>query len=195
MLKVTYATRGLEALRGQKSDAHLRAASMALNVTVAKTRTLVVNKLGQEIAFPPGYLDPAGGRLAVDGAASPTSLHVKLRARGRPTSLIRFAAGAGVGRRDKVSVQVKPGNAVVMPRAFAVRLRSGNMGLAMRLRPGESPRNKREMVQMRNGLWLLYGPSVAQGFRLYLDKEALVAQTEATMQAEFDRYWRVVANG
>ena len=52
-----------------------------------------------------------------------------------------------------------------MNRAFLMNLRSGNLGLAVRLAPGERIDNKRRMVQMSNGLYLLYGPSVDQVFR------------------------------
>ena len=192
-MKMEFASKGLAAFGDTRaiSDQMRRAAAQALNSTVQKTRAMVVDRLGREIAFPAGYLDPAGGRLGVQGTASPEVLEVRLRARGRATSLARFASGAVVGKRGGVNVEVKPGKTVRMPRAFVIRLNNGNLGLAMRLRPGESMQRSRAAQQMRNGLWLLYGPSVAQGFAQHLDKGKLIEETGATMEAEFSRYMRV----
>lgn len=190
-MKIEWSTKGLAAFR-EVSDYPEKmrvAAAQALNATAEQTRGVVVDKLGREIAFPPGYLDKSGGRLNVQGAASPESLQVRISARGRPTSLARFASSAVVGKSG-VSVEVKPGSSVSMPRAFLIRLRSGNIGLAMRLRPGESMRRSRAAQQMRNGLWLLYGPSVSQGFAQHLDHGSLVAETEKRMDANFSTFMR-----
>lgn len=200
MLKATFSTSGLGAFKAAEiTEAQMRAAAMALNSTVEKTRLAVVDKLGREIVFPAGYLSPGAGRLGVSGIASPDKLEVRLRARARPTSLATFATNGVVGKKGGVTVTVKPGHPVLMNKAFLIRLRAGtenggNLGLAMRLRPNESIRRSRGAVQMSSGLWLLYGPSVAQGFATYLDRGKLVAETEAMLQAEFDRFWRVTVN-
>jgi hypothetical protein len=61
-----------------------------------------------------------------------------------------------------------------LSKAFLVRLRAGqgpvqdgafNLGLAIRLRKGETISNKVQMVPFGGGLYLLYGPSVDQVFR------------------------------
>jgi len=70
-------------------------------------------------------------------------------------------------------VEVAPGRARYMKRAFFLRLPQGstltdtqfNLGLAIRLRPGERIENKHTAVRFAKGLYLLYGPSVDQVFR------------------------------
>lgn len=60
-----------------------------------------------------------------------------------------------------------------MKKAFFIRLPQGsqmtetqfNLGLAIRLKPGEALMNKVQAVRMASGLYLLYGPSVDQVFR------------------------------
>jgi hypothetical protein len=71
---------------------------------------------------------------------------------------------------------VHPGRARFMKRAFLIKLRAGtdsietrfNQGLAIRLKPGETLQNKKNVVQLKNGLYVLYGPSVSQ---VFLDNE------------------------
>ena len=43
-----------------------------------------------------------------------------------------------------------------------VRLRNGNIGLAVRLKDGELPINTHSEVMLADNVWLLYGPSVDQ---------------------------------
>jgi len=99
-------------------------------------------------------------------------------ARKRATSLARFAApGTPLGLRkgSSVTVQVKRGSRTVLRNAWLVRLRRGasmsednfNVGLAVRLKPGESLGNKKSAHKswlIPNQVALLYGPSVNQVF-------------------------------
>lgn len=147
-----------------------RAKVQAINKAVRDGRVLAARRIGEQIAFPKSYLGPGQGRLTISKYAKPGSPEARIRARGRPTSLARFVTaetrGAGV------SLQVHPGKATRIRRAFTVRLRSGsanidtkaNLGLAIRLRPGERLSNKIKQVQLAKGLVLLYGPSVQQVF-------------------------------
>jgi hypothetical protein len=73
-----------------------------------------------------------------------------------------------------VYVEVAPGKARFMKRAFLIKLPglagstelgAANMGLAIRLRPGEKLRNKTDARRVAKGLYVLYGPSVDQVFR------------------------------
>jgi len=153
-----------------------KAASMALNKVSRDMRTVIARDIRRQIAFPASYLAPSAGRLYVGLTANPNRLTTKIVARTRPTSLARFMVTGGTargGRRRVVRVRVKPGRVKAMPRAFPVRLRRGlentdtahNLGLAIRLKPGERVRNKREMVRFSASdptLYLLYGPSVQQ---------------------------------
>lgn len=150
----------------------LTAAARTLNRTADRTRTRAAREILQQVALPASYLNPSGNRLTVTKKARADDLEAVISGRQRPTSLARFSGNGSPGSAG-VQVTVAPGFAKFMKRAFLIRLRAGtadldtksNLGLAMRLRPGESPSNKKKMVQMQNGLWLLYGPSVDQVFQ------------------------------
>lgn len=168
---------------GSAEERITKAASAAINKTAARMRTAGARMMNQQIAFGMGYLTRAQGdspaRLAVTKKAIPGELSAIVRGRDRPTSLARFVKGVRTKKRGKagVKVTVSPGSVRGMERAFLLDLKSGNTGLALRLKPGESVRNKRMMVQAystRTGnrrrpsdrnLYLLYGPSVDQVFR------------------------------
>lgn len=147
------------------------AAQRAINATLDRTRTSAAREMMRQINFTASYLN-AEGRLAVKKRASVTSLEGSIIGRHRPTSLARFAAGGRVNKPG-VRLQVKPGFARFLPRAFLIRLRAGtasidtqsNLGLAIRLRKGETISNKKQVVQLGHGLYLFYGPSVDQVFR------------------------------
>lgn len=148
------------------------AAQRAINRTADRTRTESDRRIRKEVAFPAQYLAPSSGRLSVVQRASGDNLEAVIRARFRPTSLARFVVG-NPGKGQGVRVMVDPGMARFMRRAFLIRLPQGsgsvetkfNMGLAIRLRPGETLENKRTARRMASGLYLLYGPSVDQVFR------------------------------
>lgn len=152
------------------------AAVRAINKTTERTAAESRRRIRDQVAFPARYLtgrDSTGQqRLGVTRKAKNGSLEAEITGRFRATSLARFATGSSTGRGG-VTVQVAPSFARFMKRAFLIKLRAGsadietkfNMGLAIRLRPGESIQNKRKLVQMKNGLSLLFGPSVDQVFR------------------------------
>lgn len=154
------------------------AARMALNRTLDHTRAASAREIRSQINFPASYVAPAQGRLAVVRKATNADLSGVIKARGRATSLARFASTRNPGAAKKaggVTVQVAPGHAKFMKRAFLVRLPAGkpgvdtksNLGLAIRVKPGESMHNKKIMAkQFRKNVYLLYGPSVAQAFDL-----------------------------
>jgi hypothetical protein len=114
-------------------------------------------------------------RLAVIRKASGHDLEAIIEARERPTSLARFATGAAkFGKQTgNIRVRVKRGKTRVLKKAFFVRLKSGkeltqenyNVGLAIRLKAGETINNKRDKVMFKPGIALLYGPSVQQVFQ------------------------------
>jgi len=172
---------GLSALRSfEEIPANItRAAVMAVNKTVDRTRASSARAMRAQVNFPARYLSGNDSRLAVTQRASRENIAAMITGRFRPTSLARFAKGTPESTRKAggVRVEVAPGFAKFMKRAFLIRLRAGaedlsNIGLAIRLKPGESPQNKKKMVQMQNGLWLLYGPSIDQVFRTVADDEA-----------------------
>lgn len=146
-------------------------AVMAINDAARKGRTEASARIRSQVAFSATYLNPAQKRLYVAEQAKRGHLQAIIRARGRPTSLARFVMGSPK-KGEGVTVQVAPGRARFMKRAFLIKLRSGqndietqfNMGLAMRLKPGEELKKKRNVVRMKSGLYILYGPSVSQVF-------------------------------
>lgn len=168
-----------------------RYARMAINSTTKKTRTAASRRIREQVNFTAGYLSDNAGRLSVTQQATDANLEARIRGRFRPTSLARFARG-GVGRAG-VTVQVNPGSSQRMGRAFLMRLRAGranietksNLGLAIRLKPGEHVENKHRMVAVSGNLYLLYGPSVDQLFRTVAEEIAPDASDD--LETEFLR--------
>lgn len=146
------------------------AASRALNATLKTTRTDAAKKIARQVNFTSRYLT-SGDRLGVRKFASPSKLEGVIGGRDRATSLARFATSSTVNKKG-VTVEVKPGSAKFMRRAFLVRLPQGkaltetkfNLGLAIRLKPGETLNNKKNFIKLQGNLYLLYGPSVGQVF-------------------------------
>lgn len=166
------------------------AAYRAINRTLDHGRTHAAREMRRQVNFPASYLSPSGGRLTVTQRANKAMLEGRIKGRHRPTSLARFATNVS---KQGVTVEVKPGLSKFLPRAFLIKLNAGasrtdtkfNRGLAIRLKPGESLRNKRQAIRMANGLYLLYGPSIDQVFRTV---SAEIADDEAVfLEHEFLR--------
>lgn len=146
------------------------AASMAMNDVIGGPRGLGVYRkaIQAQIDFPQGYLND--DRFGVDRKASPNNLVTTLVARQRPTSLARFATSGVVGGKGGVTVKLKPGGgSKTFKSGFLVRLRAGNadggnIGLAVRLSPGQTLNKKDQsrMVHLESNVVLLYGPSIDQ---------------------------------
>lgn len=160
------------------------AARQAVNRSLDKTRTRSAKLIAMQVNFTARYLSPNEGRLTVSRKASNSRLEGAILGRHRPTSLARFAHG-GVSNKAGVTVEVKPGSARFLKRAFLIKLRAGtanietqhNLGLAIRLKPGETIANKKQMVKISGNLYLLYGPSVDQVFNKVRDDVAPDALT------------------
>lgn len=148
-----------------------RAARLAINQTVSrKGVSLVQAAIREEVDFPAGYLEQ---RMSVQQATD-NNLQAAIIGRHTPTSLARFAvSGSPSVPKAGVSVRVNPGHTSMFSHAFLLRLRgapdSYNIGLAVRLKKGETIHNKNVMVKSfsskDSSLYLLYGPSVDQVFR------------------------------
>lgn len=136
----------------------------ALNTTADRTRTILDKRVRTKVAFPAAYLRPSTGNLTVAERARNGNLEVVIRGRDRPTSLARFSArrvpGAPKGKKG-IPVRVAPGVAKYIKRAFIIKLRNGNLGLAVRT-TGGPPRGAYVPRRITDNLWLLYGPSVDQ---------------------------------
>lgn len=151
-----------------------RYASMAINRTARKARTLATAEIKDQLNLPSRYV---GGNLYLGAPSTPENLATEIRGRVRPTSLARYAKGTPESTRKSgfVRVEVARGRVEKLPRAFLLRLRgrhgltdeaNANIGLAIRLRQGEHIHNKRvSIMQTMNGLTMLYGPSVDQAFK------------------------------
>lgn len=189
---------GLEDLKrfGELKPQIERAALQAINKTARDARASAAKRIAEQVNFSATYLGPNTGRLFVAEQATRGKLEARIRARGRPTSLARFLTSESRG--SGVTLQVKPGKATRIKRAFTVRLRAGsadietksNRGLAIRLRPGERLSNKIKQVQLSRGLVLLYGPSVQQVFLDNQDKgvaKDITPEVFDRMEQEFFR--------
>lgn len=168
----------VEGLKDLKDFADLRddiklAAAQAINSTAERGRTQAARDIREQVNFPAQYLQPAGRRLFVAKKAQRSDLEARIRARARPISLARFVVGNAQVNKPGVTVAIQPGKARFMKRAFLIRLRAGssnidtrnNLGLAVRLKPGETLRNKSDVRKLDRNLYLLYGPSIDQVFQ------------------------------
>ena len=189
----------IEDYLGSRPAVARKAASLAINDTTARKAVPTFRKSMQEqVAFPSNYLD--NERFGQTKKATPDDLEAVVTARFRPTSLARFAQGSveGARRTGGVSVKVnRGGGAKRIKGAFFVNLRKGrdtadgfNLGLAIRLKPGDRIRGRKRGnagVQLAPDLYLLYGPSVDQVFR-----EVSVADSPRVaddLLTEFTRQW------
>lgn len=182
-------TRPLESLSGDI----LTAAARAINRTSDRARTAAARAIREQVAFPGSYLNPSEGRLNVTSYATREKLEAVVTARTRPTMLARFAQGGAIGKAG-VTVEVAPGFAKFMKKAFLIRLPAGrkgdvdtksNLGLAIRLKPNEVIHNKRVMQRLKGNLYLLYGPSVSQVFSTV--REDIAPEISDTLGDEFIR--------
>lgn len=148
-----------------------KSARLAIN-TVANRGglTLARRSILDDIAFPRDYL--TRDRLGVTKNATESSLEAVITARKRPTSLARFVApGTPIGSRARVALRVqvsrKGSSKTFSKYAWLTNLRNGNIGLAVRLKPGETLDNRlgEPAWLVPGSVALLYGPSVDQVFR------------------------------
>lgn len=178
-----------------------KAMVIAVNETARDSEVDFRDEMRKQISFPRNYL--RGNRFGVTRKATRGAIEATISARDRPTSLARFAGNATPenSRGKALTLRVKAaGRAVKMvrqdgkPSAFLVRLKNNNVGLAVRLRPGEQLANSTGAVQLANNLYLLYGPSVDQVFQDVADKGTPEVQRIAT-QKFFRQFARLSGRG
>ncbi len=159
----------------QVPDIAEQAMALALNQVAGRDGLAVIrNDMRAEINFPKGYLEQSD-RLFFARKARKGDLSAIIRGRDRATSLARFATAGerpDTTRGRGVRVEVKSGVVHTLKRAFMVKLRNGNMGLAVRVKPGETIRNSERAVKLAEDVYLLYGPSVDQVFQNVADDRA-----------------------
>lgn len=145
-----------------------KASQLAINQVASRgAMKLARNDILDQVNFPKDYL--SGDRLRVTKRARQGDLEAIIGARKRATSLARFAAASTViGSRGRVGVKVKVKKQTThLKAAWLVRLRNGNVGVAVRLKPGQKINNKNGSTRwlVPGSVALLYGPSVDQVFR------------------------------
>lgn len=199
-----YATRGLqefEAVVSRYPKAARNAARLSVNDAARWGRTRAKKEMLGQVAWGSSYLGSVrDGRLRVSKYARAGDLEAAITGRFRPTSLTRFLTNRsqmlGRNRRGPAKLRVSPGSPAAIQKAFLVRLKRGNVlddtsfnyGLAIRLKPGERIRNKKDMVPFGNGAYLLYGPSVNQVFATV--REDIEPDVSGRVASEFTRQFR-----
>lgn len=154
----------------------------SINKSLRDTRSSASKVIYGEVDFPNGYLSPRSKRLTVSEQAKPGSLKGSITARDRPTSLARFAKGSN---KEGVFVGVKFGSPKFIKRAFIMKLKGGNEGLALRVPYGTTPSKSYKPYKINPRLFLLYGPSVEQVFKSVADRETPTAIN--LFEREFER--------
>ena len=181
------------------SEENREAARIALNYAADRARTRSAAAVRSQLALPARYVSPSEGRLTVSARATNSDLQATVSAQARPTSLARF-----VSKKHKpyiphdAKVEIKPGVARYIRNARFVKLRQGsgttdtnfNMGLAIRTKNGQRPSGAYRPVQMRNGMWLLYGPSVSQALLSLRDTGIWPDMTEEVLNNIMREYYR-----
>lgn len=146
-------------------------------------------EMESQIDFPRGYLK-LENRFGITKKANRGDLRAVISGRDRPTSLARFITSTS---KTGITVRVHRGRATRLKKAFVVKLKNGNQGLAIRLPKGERPQDAYKPVELDMGVWLLYGPSVDQVFRgTIVDKLPEVGQA---LSKEFFRQFARLSRG
>lgn len=187
-----------------------QAARLAINGSARFGSRLASKRIRAQVAFPRSYIGAAGAassKIRIKQFASSTNVEAVIASRDRPTSLARFALGSPTfGRRVKNAraprVKVKSGGgANLLKRGFFLKLRRGailtdegfNIGLAVRLKKGETLSASQKASPLSGGAYLLYGPSVAQVFDTVRDD---ISPEVADFAAfEFARQFRRLSHG
>ena len=187
-----------------------QAARLALNSTARFASRLASKRVREQVAFARNYIGAAGdttSKIRVKQYARAGDLSAVIASRDRPTSLARFATGTpSFGKRAKNAraprVRVKTaGGATLVKRGFFVKLRRGvvvtedqfNVGLAIRLKKGESLQATQKASPLGGGAYLLYGPSVAQVFDTVRDD--IAPEVAEFAGFEFARQFRRLTHG
>lgn len=188
-------------------EAVTAAARDAINGAVRFGYAESSRQIRQEVNFTQDYIGSVaqGNRLKVSRYATQDNLEGTITAEQRAVSLARFADDRSLGGKEGVTVRVKAGGAARrLATAFLIKLKAGNaavsqdnfnIGLAIRLKPGETVGNKTKQIPYGKGdptLYLLYAPSVDQVFRDVRDKvtPAIEDYLSTEFYRQFDRQVR-----
>lgn len=213
MSKPLVELRGLSGLASYFKDfsgLSAQAARLAINSSATFGSRLASKRVRGQVAFARSYIGAAGtpgSKIRISKFARTGDVEAIIASRDRPTSLARFALGSpSFGPRKKniraPRVRVKTaGGATLVKRGFFLRLRRGvivsedqfNIGLAVRLKKGETLQASQKASPLGGGAYLLYGPSVAQVFDTVRDD---ISPEVADFAAfEFARQFRRLSRG
>lgn len=176
------------------------ALTRALNRTADRSRTKAAKTAREQVAFPASYVSPANKRLWVKTRARRGTFLTTIEGRSAPTSLARFTKqkprAAGSRQAGKpINVTVNPGSTKLLKRAFLIRLKSNNIGLAMRT-DGAAPNRAYKPRPIGKNLWLLYGPSVDQALSAASNDGGIFEEMTPDMldflESEFNRQLEVL---
>jgi hypothetical protein len=191
----------VDLLEGVDDKSRRLAAVRAINKIARDARTEAARRILQQIAVPASYVQPGERRLYVSREANSNSLEARITARGRATSLARYVVGNPKTAVAGVTVRVHPGLSTYMRRAFLINLPGvggstdtglANRGLAVRLKPGDTLRNKNYARRVASGLYVLYGPSVAQVFRDNADEGVANEMAPSVAQKLANEFLRLI---
>jgi hypothetical protein len=159
----------------QKAD---QAARFAVRYATKQGATMAKREIARQVNLSQAYIgNPAdqNAPLHITKFPKPGDNEGIIGARPRATSLARFATGAVTfNTRKPVRVRVHRGlTKVLRERAFYIKLRKGaaltqdnyNLGIAVRLKKGETLENKHTGAKTGPGIAVLYAPSVEQVFQ------------------------------
>ncbi len=170
------------------------AARRAVNYATNRARTSAGRKMREQVNWTASYID---GKMKVKPAFG-DNFEGRIDVSFRPTSLARFVVGAKTPWKAGVRLHVGAGTFTKSNRMLIVPLRRGvaditednrNLGLAIRLKPGETITGKYKTRAIGKGLYLLFGPSAAQVF--YTVAEDVVPDAREWLSSEFERLMKV----
>lgn len=170
----------------------------AVNTVARSVRTEGARRIRGEVNLQPSYINQ---NLNLDKRATRADMSAEITATFRSISLARFAKGGATAasrkranQSGKVTVEVARGISKDFKGAFFFKGRTGadygdlgegNTLLAIRLKPGQTLRNRKIMSKTWRGLTFLYGPSIDQMFRVYMPE--MIPETEDKLSTEFLR--------
>jgi hypothetical protein len=175
-----------------------RAMSMAMNDKIGGTGLSKYRAaIGADINLPASYIRD---RFNAGELAKPDDLTVVLRAERRPTSLARFIVGgaAPAGKEGGIRVRVNTGGSTKrFRRAFTVGLNNDNMGLAVRLEPGQvlNKRDTSNMIHLEANVVLLYGPGVDQVLETHVADEETPGVLDDVTTEFYRQFARLQSDG
>lgn len=184
----------------QAAEAARRAVNYAADRFARRTANGIKSELNLGSTQLYNASNPRGSRIKVRRATMDV-LTATVSASSAPMLLSNFATNIPRGRGRGVKavspiVMVSPGSSQKLNNAFYVQAKNGTWLIAVRLKPGESLRNKKSgrTYPLRKGdpsTSVLYGPSLDQAFRVKADDN--LSQIGTDVRSEFLRQMEVLS--